>query len=209
MLQSESLLARSSQSACIKFRSGDESWCSHQATIASFTSPWGNFGLREGSKRLARSLQACDDDSKHGRDRSAAERRQRPACLIGGDACDQFSFPKDTLHILSMLVYGSVEHLQFLFVLEACCTTQKIYEFGDWESFKMKNAWCVSIAKRFSMMLSITFVFASKCSEADSWCRWDPNNSHCLGDGFDVEMDRNLSWNSTMFGAVLCLLCGW
>jgi len=44
-------------------------------------------------------------DRKHGRDRSAAERRPRTACLIGRDACDQFSSTKDTWHIFSMLVF--------------------------------------------------------------------------------------------------------
>ena len=37
----------------------------------------------EGRKRLTRPSQAWDDDRKHGRDRSATERRPKPACLIG------------------------------------------------------------------------------------------------------------------------------
>jgi len=36
---SESLLARSSQTAFIPFCSGDESWCSDQASVSPFTSP--------------------------------------------------------------------------------------------------------------------------------------------------------------------------
>ena len=46
----------------------------------------------------------------HDRDRSAAERRPRPACLIGRDACDQFSSPKATLHIFSTLVFMAVSN---------------------------------------------------------------------------------------------------
>jgi len=38
------------------------------------------------------------------------ERRPRPACLIGRDACDQFSSPKDTLHNFSMLVFMAVSN---------------------------------------------------------------------------------------------------
>jgi len=45
-----------------------------------------------------------------GWDRSAAERRPRPACLFGRDACDQFSSPKDTLHIFSMLFFMAVSN---------------------------------------------------------------------------------------------------
>jgi len=36
---SESLQARSTQTACIPFCSGDESWCLDQVSLASFTSP--------------------------------------------------------------------------------------------------------------------------------------------------------------------------
>ena len=36
---SVSLQARSSQTACIPFSSGDESWCLDQSSITSFTSP--------------------------------------------------------------------------------------------------------------------------------------------------------------------------
>ena len=61
----------------------------------------------------------------------------KPACLIGRDACDQFSSPKDTLHIFSMLVFMAVSntsssslHLKH----GALCskyTSLGIYEFGD------------------------------------------------------------------------------
>ena len=60
--------------------------------------------------------------------------------------------------------------------------------------FSIKNAWCGSIRSRFLMMLSSTLVFASKCSGADSWCRWDPNYHHWLGSG--IEMDGNSSLKS-------------
>ena len=44
------------------------------------------------------------------------ERRLRPACLIGRDACDQFSSPKDTLHIFSMLVFIAVSNTSSSFL---------------------------------------------------------------------------------------------
>ena len=59
------------------------------------TSLQGN--VRKRSNLLARPWQAEDDDKKHGRDRSAVERRPRPLCQIGSDACDQLSFPKVAL----------------------------------------------------------------------------------------------------------------
>ena len=60
--------------------------------------------MREGSNLLIWPWQAKDDNRKHGRDRSAAERRPRPLCQIGKDACDQVSFPKVTLHIFSVFI---------------------------------------------------------------------------------------------------------
>ena len=75
---SASLQARSSQADCVSFCHGDESWSADQASVALITSPWGN--AREGSNPLMRPWQAKDDDRKHGRDRSAAERRPRLPC---------------------------------------------------------------------------------------------------------------------------------
>jgi len=98
---SESLQARSSQADFVSFCRGDESWSVDQTSVAFITSPWGN--VREGSNLLTRLWQAKDDDRKHGRDRSAAERKPRPPCLIGRDACDQLSFPKVTLLIFPCL----------------------------------------------------------------------------------------------------------
>ena len=112
---SESLQVRTSQAACIPFCSGDESWCSDQASIASVTSPWWSSGWREGSKRL-RSLQTWDDDWKHGRDRSAAKWRSRSTCLIGRDSCDLLPSPKDTLCIFSMLVFMAVSNTSSSFL---------------------------------------------------------------------------------------------
>jgi len=57
---------------------------------------------------LTRPQEAWDGDMKHGRDRSVAERSSRPPCRIGRDAYDQFSFPKVTSHIFSMLVFTVV-----------------------------------------------------------------------------------------------------
>ena len=61
--------------------------------------------MREGSNLLTRPWQAKDDDRKHGSDSSAAERRPRPPCRFGGDACDQLYFPKVTLLIFSVLIF--------------------------------------------------------------------------------------------------------
>jgi len=47
---------------------------------------------------------------KHGRDGYVVERRPRPTCRTGRDACDQLSFPKDTLHIFSILVFTAVSN---------------------------------------------------------------------------------------------------
>jgi len=66
--------------------------------------------VRKGSNLLLRPWQAKDDDRKHGRDRSAAERRPRPPCWIGRDACDQLSFPKVTLHIFSVFILIAVSN---------------------------------------------------------------------------------------------------
>jgi len=66
--------------------------------------------VREGSNLLTRPWQAKDDDRKHGRDRSAAERRPRPPCRIGRDACDQLSFPKVTLLIFSVFILIAVSN---------------------------------------------------------------------------------------------------
>ena len=64
--------------------------------------------MREGSNLLTRPWHAKDDDRKHGRDRSAAERRPRLPFRIGRDACDQLSFPKVTLHIFSVFILTAV-----------------------------------------------------------------------------------------------------
>ena len=66
--------------------------------------------VKKGSKWLTRPLQAWDDDRKHGRDMSAAVQRPRPACLIGWDACEQFSSPKDTLHIFPCHFFMAVSN---------------------------------------------------------------------------------------------------
>jgi len=70
---------------------------------------------------------------KHGRDRSAAERRPRLPCRFGKDACDQLSFPKVTFNIsyfFRVYSYGGVKRFKFLFALEAWSTTQQICELG-------------------------------------------------------------------------------
>ena len=64
--------------------------------------------MREGSNLLTRLWQAKDDDRKHGRDRSAEERRPRLPCRIGRDACDQLSFPNVTLLIFSVFIFIAV-----------------------------------------------------------------------------------------------------
>ena len=64
--------------------------------------------MREGSNLLTKPWQAKDDDRKHGRDRSVAERRPRPLCRIGRDVCDQLSFPKVTLLIFSVFILIAV-----------------------------------------------------------------------------------------------------
>jgi len=66
--------------------------------------------VRKGSNLLTRPWQAKDDDRKHGRDRSTAERRPRPPCQIGRDACDQLSFPKVMLHIFSVFILIAVSN---------------------------------------------------------------------------------------------------
>jgi len=66
--------------------------------------------VREGSNLLMRPWEAKDDDRKHGRDRFAAERRPRPPCQIGMDACDQLSLSKDTLLIFSVFILIAVSN---------------------------------------------------------------------------------------------------
>ena len=85
--------------------------------------------MREGSNLLTRPWQAKNDDRKHGRDMSAAERRPRSPYRIGRDACDQLSFPKVTLLIFSCLFLLRRRTLQV--PLEAWGTKQQICEFGD------------------------------------------------------------------------------
>ena len=74
-------------------------------------------------------------------DRSAAERRPRPACLIGRDACDQFS-PKDTLHIFSMLVFIAVSNTSSSFLhLKHGALRSRYMSLGIERQFcNMKNA---------------------------------------------------------------------
>jgi len=144
---------------------------------------------------MTRPLLAWDNDRKHGRDRSAGERRPRPACLIGRDACDQIS-SIDTLHIFSMLVFMAVSNTSSssLYLNHGTLRSRYMSLGIERQFFNMKNAWCGSISSRFSMMSSSIVVFASRCSGVESWCRVDPNNCHRFGAG--IEMDGNTSRKS-------------
>ena len=59
---------------------------------------------------MTRPWQAKDDNRKHGRDRSGAERRPRPPCHISKNACDQLSFPKVTSHIFFVFILIAVSN---------------------------------------------------------------------------------------------------
>jgi len=61
--------------------------------------------VRKGSNLLTRPWQVKDNDREQGRDRCAAEWRQRLPCQIGRDACNQLSFLEVTLLIFSMLIF--------------------------------------------------------------------------------------------------------
>jgi len=98
--------------------------------------------MREGSNLLTRPWQAKDDDRKHGRDRPAAERRPRPPCPVGRDACDQLYFPKVTLHIFSVFILIAVSNASSSFLhmkhgaLRNSCVSLGI----ERQFFKIKNA---------------------------------------------------------------------
>ena len=70
------------------------------------------------------------------------ERRPRPACLIGRDACDQFSSPKDTLHIFYMLVFMAVSNTSSSFLhLKHGALRSRYMSLGiERQFFNMKNA---------------------------------------------------------------------
>jgi len=193
---SESLQARSHQADGVSFCRGDESWSADQASVALITLPWGN--VREGSNLLTRPCQAKDDDRKHGRDRSAAERRPRPPCRIGRVACDQLSFPEVTLLIFSVFIFIAVSNASSssLHLKHGALRSRYVSLGIERQFFKMKNAWCGSISSRFSVMLSSTLIFAFKCSGAHSWCRGDPSNCQWIGSG--IERDGNWSWKSLL-----------
>jgi len=89
--------------------------------------------VKEGSNLLMRPWQAKNNDRKYGRDRSAAERRPRPPCRIGKDACDQLSFPKVTLLIFSMFIIIAVSNASSssLFLKHGALSMQQICELGD------------------------------------------------------------------------------
>ena len=71
-----------------------------------------------------------------------ANQRQRPACLIGRDACDQFSSPKDTLHIFSMLVFMAVSnnYNSFLHLKHGALRNRYMSLGIERQFFNMKNA---------------------------------------------------------------------
>jgi len=73
---------------------------------------------------------------------STAERRPRPACLIGRDACEQFSFPKDTSHIFYMLVFMAVSNTSsFSLHLKHGALRSRYMSLGiERQFFNMKNA---------------------------------------------------------------------
>ena len=127
---SESLQTRPSQADCVSFCRGDESWSMDQASVALITSPWGS--VREGSNLLTRPWQAKDDDKKDGRDRSAAERRPRPPCRIGRDACDQLSFPKGTFLIFSVYILIAVSNASRSSLHLKHGTLHNRYVSGNW-----------------------------------------------------------------------------
>ena len=138
-----------------------------------FPMTWGN--VREGSNLLTRPWQAKDDDRKHGRDRSAAERRPRTPWSDWQGCLWPAIFSKSHItYFFHVYSYCGVKRLKFLFALEAWGTRlcNRYASLGiERQFFKIKNAWCSSISSRFSVMLSSTLVFAFKCSGSDSKCR--------------------------------------
>ena len=132
--------------------------------------------------------QAWNDDRKHGRDRSAAERRPSPACLLGRDACDQFSSAKDILHIFSTLVFMTVSNTSSCsFQLKHGALRSRYMSLGiERQFFNMKNAWCGSISSRFSMMLTSILVLPLDV------VRWNPDAEGILITAIDWE--QGLRW---------------
>ena len=146
-----------------------------------------------------------DEDRKHGKDGAVVERRPRPPCRMGKDACNQHSFPKTMLQIFQCWF------LQFY----------QIPAFGQWpwnkryfpenvsgginkQFFRMKNAWCGSISSRFSVMLSRILVLASSCKEAAFSCIRYPTHCQCLGSEIGIE-GKDCRKNSLMW----CFLLFW
>ena len=98
--------------------------------------------MREGSNLLARPWQGKDDDRIHGRDMSAAERRPRPLCRIGRDACNQLSFPKITLLLFSVfiLIAASNASSSSLHLKHGALRNKHVSLGIERQFFKMKNA---------------------------------------------------------------------
>jgi len=159
--------------------------------------------MREESNLLTTPWQAKDDYRKHGRDRSTAERRPRPSCRIGRDACDQLSFPKVTLLMFAVFILIAVSNASSSSLhLKHWALRNRYVSLGiERQFFKMKDAWYGSISSRFSIMLSSTLIFAFKWSGADSWCRGDASNCHWVGSG--IERDGNWSWKSLLVWGLL------
>jgi len=63
----------------------------------------------------------------------------RPGCPIGRNACDQFSFPKDMLHIFSILVLMAVSNTSSS-SLHLVHYAVNMSLGIDRQIFKMKNA---------------------------------------------------------------------
>jgi len=115
------------------------------------------------------------------------------------DACDQFSSPKDTLQIFSILVFMAVSNTSssFLHLKHGALRSRYMSLRIGRQFFNTKNAWCGSISSRFSVMLPSILVFASRCSGVESRCRGDPSNCHRLEPG--IEMDGNSFWKHLIF----------
>ena len=64
------------------------------------------------------------------------------SCLISRDACDQFSSPKDTLHIFSLLFFMAVldTSSSSLHLKHGALRSRYMSLEIEWQFFNMKNA---------------------------------------------------------------------
>ena len=94
-----------------------------------------------------------DEDRKHGKDGAVVERRPRPPCRMGKDACNQHSFPKTMLQIFQCWF------LQFY----------QIPAFGQWpwnKRYFPENV-SVGINKRFSGWKTLD---VARLAQGFRWC---------------------------------------